>query len=230
MLRYQHIIKAIVLALGLAFSSIAFATPVNMTFAGLDANGEWVNTYYDGGCGGSFNGGPMHCGGPNYGVVWTNALACGAPIGACSGMANEPTPPNVLAFFYNPNGQYFMNLTSGFTDGFSFYYASPNVSHVITVYSGLNGTGTVLDTLVIPTTSVYCAPPVLWSCWSLATLNFSGTAKSVLFGTSYEMGISDVTLLDDLAVHPVPEPQQVYMFGFGVLLIGLSLRLRRLLN
>lgn len=229
-LHYKHLIKAVALACGLIFSSVTFATPVNMTFAGLDANGEWVNTYYDGGCGDSFNGGPVHCGGPNYGVVWTNALACGAPIGFCFGTGNEPTPPNILAFYYNSDGQYFMNVAEGFTNSFSFYYASPDVSHVITIYSGLNGTGAILDTLVTTTTGTYCAPPLFLSCWSLATLNFSGTAKSVLFGTSYEMAISDVTLADDLAVHPVPEPEQAYMFSFGVLMIGLFLGLRGLLD
>ncbi len=41
-----------------------------------------------------------------------------------------------------------MNVASGFTTGFSFYYASA-MAGTVTVYDGLNATGNVLATIPI---------------------------------------------------------------------------------
>jgi hypothetical protein len=190
-------------------------------------NGEYVDNYYDGGCGSSYGGGPVDCGGPNYGAVWSGAIACGAPVGLCVNVANEPSPSNVMVFLDSSSA--IMNVAAGFDTGFSFYYAAPNTPGVVTVYDGLNGTGNVLATIDLGLNGSGCGgAPQAYSCWTPIGVSFLGTAMSVDFGgTANFIVYDDVTIGSATPGQSVPEPAALGMFGFGALLVGLFAGLRR---
>jgi hypothetical protein len=100
---------------------------VLLTFEGL-ADQQAVGDYYNGGAGG------------NFGVSFSsNALAINE-FNQNEGMI--PSPPNGVFFLSGAAAT--LNNAAGFTDGFSFLYSAPFFPGVINVYSGLNGTGTLL--------------------------------------------------------------------------------------
>lgn len=227
----KQIGTAAVLVIGLLVGGIATAAPIVMTFDGMAhaKNGEWVDNYYNGGCGGSYAGGAVDCNGPDYGVVWNGALAGGAPDGLWSDRANEPSSPNVMGFLSTSNAV--LNVAAGFDTGFSFYYAAPEYRGALRIYSGLDGTGTILANVAIPKTAGNCSGfSEEYSCWDTFGVAFSGVAKSVKFiGRSNFVGFDNVTLGSTTPLNPVavPEPAALGMFGLGALLIGLFAGLRR---
>lgn len=119
-----------------------------------------------------------------------------------------------------------MNVAAGFTTGFSFNYTAINVGGTVNVWSGLNGTGTLLASLVLPTTaSGPCPGYGAGFCPFVPVgVSFAGTAQSIDFG-----GVANQIVFDDVtfgsATPGVPEPGTLAMFGSGVL--GLAGIVRR---
>ena len=185
-------------------SGVATATPITMDFDGLTP-GTSVNRYYDGGCTkGIFF--PVDCHGSDYGVVWK-----GATVGG-SGGAHSGSGFTGLALDDNAT----MNVAAGFDGGLSFYYYNTSnrwFTGAVSVYSGKNGNGTLLSSLVLDPTNG----------WDFFDLTFSGVAKSVIFQGSplFFTGFDDVTLGVSAPVNAVPEPGALGLFGLGVLLMGL---------
>jgi hypothetical protein len=122
---------------------------------------EYVDSYYAGGSGSDGTGT-----GPNYGVTFSSnaeALAdrviqstCGSTT---SNVTNEPSPQNSVIFLSGSAAT--MNVPAGFTSGFSFYYAAPEDPGYISVWSGLNGTGTLLASLNLPLTGGCSSEPAV---------------------------------------------------------------------
>lgn len=237
----MHILKKRVATLlmvlsGLVACGIASAEAIVMNFDELNPNGEYVNDYYNGGCGGAYNGGTATCGGPNYGVVWSgNTLAGGAPGGLYNNTANSSSSPNVIDF--NTGVAAFMNVAAGFSNGFSFYYAAVSSPGSIIVYSGLNGAGSVLATLNLPALGGGCGGfSQDYSCWAPIGVEFSGIAQSVGFGGTFSSN-QGLIVFDDVTIGSaiagggggvdVPEPAALGVFALGMLLIGLFAGLRR---
>ena len=101
-----------------------------------------------------YNGGA----GPNYGVDFSSnaiTICLNTPSQTCSntsrGGRGDPTSQGYGLFFLS-GSQTYMNRSAGFTNGFSFFYSAVNSGGSFSVYSGLNGTGTLLGTLALPTT------------------------------------------------------------------------------
>lgn len=222
---------AAVVAGGMLACSVASAAVISMNFDDMTnaTNGELVDNFYNGGCGTPIGGGPADCGGPNYGVVWTGgAVAGGAPNGNFNNTSNEPSGPNVMGTQTGYGTDLFMNVAAGFTTGFSFYYAAAFDPGAINVYSGLNGTGTLLATLTLPVTGDNCDGLTDFSCWNPIGVSFSGTAVSVDFsGTEQQIVFDNITLGSATPVNPVPEPAELATFGLGAMLLGAFLALRR---
>ena len=89
-----------------------------------------------------------------------------------------------------------INVPSGFTTGFSFYYSAINSPGTIVVYDGLNGTGNVLATLNLPLTPYDGAPDPNGQFSPLVPfgVGFSGTARSVDFaGVVNQIGFDNIT-------------------------------------
>jgi len=196
----KRILCALALFGSLGASIGARAGTITLTFDGLK-NSEPINNYYNGGIGG-FGSGP----GPNYGITFTSdSLACISVLvvgGECN-FSNVPAPgTNESAFFLTGAGDT-MNVPAGFNTGFSFYYAAGLYPGSVSVYSGLDGTGTLLAMLTLPTNGSYCDGKTFYSCWSQIGVSFAGTAKSVIFsGSANYIGFTDITV--GLAVVPSP--------------------------
>lgn len=223
------------LVCGLGFAAVAGATSVTMTFDELQMNGiaggQYVDQYYNGGCGTAFNGGAVTCGGPDWGVVWSGAaVAKGGPT-----LTNMPSSPNAIIpsvplGTIGTDPRMIMNVADGFTSGFSFYYSSRNNQAFVTLYDGLGGTGNMLATTTLASTPIACNGGAgLFHCWNfIDSLTFSGTARSAVFGGSFNNVAYDNVSFDlNPAGTSVPEPAALGLFGLGALLIGLAAGLRR---
>jgi hypothetical protein len=165
--------------------SLNFELPgVNVTGIGYGA----IENYYNGGA--DFNGAV----GPNYGISFSpSALSLAEYPNPISNTGLEPGGGNALIFLSQNNA--FMNVAAGFTGGFSFYYAAPYDPGSVTVWSGLNGTGTLLATLNLGLTPPGPTPNFGSGGWVPEGVSFSGTAESVDWGgTANEITFADVTL------------------------------------
>ena len=166
-------------------------TSVTMTFEGL-TNGEEVRDYYNGGYGYDRSTGlPKSGPGPNYGVTFPEGrVGAGENISyETTGIwRGEPTPHTAIGF----DAYAWMNVESGFTGSFSFYYGNPNGDSKIYIYDGINRTGNLLATLDLPRTIQDTDGAFLMV---YASVSFSGIARSVDF--SEEQGscvMDDITL------------------------------------
>lgn len=143
-----------------------------------------VGNYYNGG------------GGPNYGIYFGgNTLSLvDADAGGSGNFANEPSPNTVM--FFLSGAATTMNVTAGFTTGFSYYYTSSGTGQV-QVYDGLDGTGNLLATQSFPANyNVSCTgdPTGTFCRWDVVAVPFAGTAKSVVFtGVANQCAFDDVT-------------------------------------
>ena len=160
---------------------------VVLTFEGLQDQEEVLN-YYNGGLGGDLSG-P----GPKYGITFgSDAHAVISGLDRGSGQfSGNPSGITTVSFQTGPG--VVMNVPGGFTAGFSFYYASGNLTGTVTVYDvnnnqlqqvALQATGSGCDTTGEP-----------FDCWQQAGVSFSGVATSVDFsGATNGIGFDNITL------------------------------------
>ena len=163
-----------------------------LNFAGLNgAAEETILNYYNGGFGGDGSG-P----GPNYGITFgPDAISCnGGATGTCNTDQIPGGPGAQIAFFLTGPGD-IVDIASGFDTGFSFFYSAINNPGDVTVWSGLDGTGTMLADLNLPTTPSSGPGCVKQFCpFVAAGITFSGTAMSVNFsGTQNQIAFADIT-------------------------------------
>jgi hypothetical protein len=217
-------VKGVLVLVVCAFAGArAIAGPViTLTFEGLQ-NFEGVSDYYNGGLG-SLGTGP----GPDYGVTFAaNATAYipGLQTGTVTPFPGDPSPPTVLLLAILGNGytagyptSTTMDVTSGFVGALTFYYINiaPSVrSTYVDIYSGLDGTGTLLAEQSLATTPEAFGGPTV--------VSFSGTASSVVFG-----GGNDQLALDNISFFAqVPEPPSWISLAAGLGSACLILSLRR---
>ena len=170
---------------------------------------------------------------PNYGVSFSsNFLAMRSFFGPNPGSGNFAPPPlGTPAIFMNgsvgSNITGTMNVAPGFSNGINFFFTAGftgNQVETVKVWSGANGTGTVLATITLANNNAGCKSPA-YCMWSNAGATFTGTAHSVTFsGPADELGLADITLGGSTTA--IPEPSTWYMLGTGVVSISLS-QLRR---
>jgi hypothetical protein len=106
-----------------------------------------------------------------------------------------------------------MNVAHGFTD-ISFFYASPDdVSGGVLIWSGLNGTGTLLASFDLPQNSEPAGSANPYGTWTqLSGGSWNKIAHSATFFNS--VGFAD---FDDISVStPVPEPTTLSLLGIGM--------------
>ena len=168
----------------------SFALPANtltvLTFEGVP-NLASVSNYYNGGAGG------------NYGIYFSdNSLAVVSVYAGGSGnFSNSASMSTLLFFLYGSASK--MNVIGGFDTGFSFYYAASTDSASYSVYSGLDGTGTLLANGILNNT--YYSQGGYDTSQNQVGVTFAGTAQSVLFsGAANNVGFDNITLGNDNAV------------------------------
>lgn len=170
----------------------------------------WVDQFYNGGT----DGGGLS--GPNYGVSFgLDDLAIqNDALGPY--FANAPSPIGIMV----PVGpETAMNVAAGFTDISLYYSSMVEVLDGVQVWSGLNGTGTLLASFDLAANAQAggdtSAPVTFWEQLNIGPL--SDVAHSVTFATNY-------TGYDNITIHALPEPASALLLAPG--LLGL-LALRR---
>jgi hypothetical protein len=227
--------SAITVALGLAATQAQAQTTLTL---GAEHTGAYIENYFLGGTDSVTNDGT----GPNLGFGFsTNATVQKAGDGASNGdgkfEGNPSGQTEILAFaadnpgnVLNTGGSY-MNFAAGFS-AVSFNYAlsanSSQFNGTANIWSGLNGTGTLLDAISLTATSAgnSCTVHTDAYCnWSLATAANFGTAQSVTFGAT---STSDYAEFDGLQVTAVPLPAGAWLFLSGAIgLVGFARKARR---
>ncbi len=216
----------VALALAVMTTTSPAAAITVLTFEGLQ-NLESIDGFYNGANGG-FGSGP----GPSLGITFSaNALAIiDSDAGGSGNIGGEPSPSTVLFFLSGTAAT--MNVPAGFDTGFSFYYSSVNVPGLIDVWDGLDGTGNLLASLVLPVTPLGGAPDPTgaYSPFLAMGVAFNGIAHSVDFGgTVDQIAFDDITLGSitpgsALAVadteRAVPEPGSFLLVVAGMLGAG----------
>ncbi len=192
-------------------SSSALAAPIVLNFEGI--NSTYPATSYAS-IEGFYDGGTSSAGtsGTNYGITFSsNALAIclNTPGVFCSnasrGGQGDPNSQEGALFFLSGSNT-FMDDPAGFTTGFSLFYTAINNPGSLEVYSGLDGTGTLLASLSLPTTSSNC--PTTYGAnycpFVPVGVSFAGTGESISFA-----GVADQIAFDDVtfgSVTPGPQP------------------------
>ena len=183
-----------------------------------------------------YNGGTASNGvsGPNVGVSFA-ANAKARCLNTATVQCPVPKPPPVPSRdnlngansrkggLSSPDPSTFANVGAGFSDAIAFYYVLGDGSTgSVSVFSGLNGSGTLLGQIALAPNAVGCIPEMAELCpFQRAAFDFSGVAHSVVFaGTVDQIAFDDVTL-------GVPEPGSwaLLIIGFGI--TGAALRRRR---
>jgi hypothetical protein len=199
----------------LGLSAIAPASAAVLDFAGLNGQAyEEVLNYYNGGTG-SLGSGP----GTNYGISFSSNAIAGAPTPYTNSAMIPGGPGAQLLFFLSGNAD-IMNVTSGITKGFSFDYSAPVYTGSVTVYSGLNGTGTALATLFLPLTpnggSIPGCSGAAYCPYSPVGVSFLGIGKSVSFaGTENYIAFADVTIGSAVPGAPEVSTWAMMLAGFA---------------
>jgi len=191
---------------------------ITLTFGGLQ-NNEPISDYYNGGFGG-LGSGP----GPNYGITFRQdslALISGA-TGGSGNFSGSPTMPTIAYFLAGPGDV--MDVPAGFDTGFSFYYSAVVFPGTVSVYSGLDGAGSLLATLALPVTPPGGSPECSYGAycpWVPIGVSFAGVAQSVVFtGTANYIGFDNITLGASVPTPGVPEPSTIALLSGGLAVLA----------
>jgi hypothetical protein len=204
-------------------AALADSTEV-LTFSGLGDNQPVGNFYNGSGLTST----------PNYGVTFSSNFYGLTSFYNGGAGAFSPTPTTTPAIFMGgvttgTTVMGVMNVTAGFSGGLNFYFTAgfaPGQSESVQIWSGANGTGTILATINLSNNNSSCNGYPTYCLWSSAGASFTGTAKSVTFsGPANELGIADITVGSNSTA--IPEPSSAYLLGAGVAALSLT-QVRRL--
>ena len=199
--------------------AVLVATPAMAQTFTLDFEGAegYVNPILD-----FYNGGTDSLGqsGPNLGVSFSEGAVALSNDELGPYFSNAPTPMTVM---FALDDMAVMNVPVGFTGGLTFQYSSSvGVLDAVQIYSGLNGTGTLLASAsLFGNASIGCTDTAFCR-FDLTSVKFAGVAQSVSFG-----GGNPNVLFDDITVTAVPEPGTYALLAAGLGVIGLLVRRRR---
>lgn len=169
-----------------------------------------------------YNGGTDSLGqaGPNLGVSFTEAAVALSNDILGPYYSNAPSPLTVM---YAAGATAIMNVAAGFTGGLTFEYSSSqSVLDAVKIYSGLNGTGTLLASASLFGNAALGCSDTAFCRFDLTSVQFAGMARSISFG-----GGTPNVLFDDVTITVVPEPGTYAMLLAGLGVVSLLARRRR---
>lgn len=190
-------------------SGSALASPVVLNFEGINktypSGYAFINGFYNGGTSGDGTTGT------NYGITFSpnaQAICLNSTTVTCSntsrGGVGDPASQKGGLFFLS-GANTFMDDAGGFTTGFSLFYSAINSPGSLSVFSGLDGTGSLLASLSLPTTPSTCVGFNAQFCPFVPVgISFAGTAESISFA-----GVANQIVFDDVtfgSVTPGPQP------------------------
>ena len=228
-IRIASLAMAVSVVLGAAQAG---AATVELPLTGI-RGGSFIQNYFVGGK----DSAATDPTGPTLGFTFSsNAEAQSDTTGTKAGhFESNPSGLSEVLYFAGSSGATFtaayMNYATGF-DALSFNYSFSNNNNATLpefayVYSGQNGTGSLLDTINLTpgATTVPCKGAVgdSYCTWqSVSTGTFAGVGQSVVFssasggaGTSTLTPVT-ITEFDGLTVTPVPLPAAAWLMVSGV--------------
>jgi hypothetical protein len=186
----------------------AFAVTLDFQGAG-DYN--FIQEYYNGGTN------DAGASGTNYGVSFGLDALVVTNDAFFTYYANAPTP-SVLAAVGADSA---LNVAAGFSGAVSFHYSATE-NTTVTVFSGLNGTGTALGTFLLSANDSACSADIAYCSWDLASLNLASVAHSIQFGSS-----AGVAGFDNITIAAVPVPAAGWMMLSALGGLGAVVRRKR---
>jgi hypothetical protein len=153
--------------------------------------GEEALGYYNGGSG-SLGTGP----GPNFGITFTSDF-----VTVDQGVFGPPLRAEELT---STSG--IMDVVPGFSGFFSFYYTNSGADGSVNLYSGIDGGGSLLDTIDLPPSAIFNATGA-FEALPFESAVFSGDAGAVV--------VDNITLGGGLVI---PEPSSISLL-FSVLVL-----------
>jgi len=143
-------------------SAVANSTPGTqfLDFAGLQNMQAVGNTY--------------------SGVTFSSNILVLHSVGRNGSGAFAPDPTQTPIIFINgvtgSQATGIINVAAGFGTGIQFYFTA-GFGESVTVWSGYNGTGTILATLALSPNNLPCTGFPSYCNWTSASLGFSGSGK-----------------------------------------------------
>lgn len=204
--------QLIALAAGALFASLAQANTAVLVDFETPSSFASILAHYNGGTDSD------GVAGANLGVSFGGDALGLQNDAAGPNFSNAPSPLGVLA----PVGaDATMNVAAGFTGSVGFWYSSNAfVLQGVNVYSGLDGTGTLLASFnLVGNAQADGCGSAAFCRFDQLTSSFAGTAHSIRFGNAAGQAF------DNISISAVPEPTTVLLMSLG--LAALMLRRRR---
>ncbi|MBO9686313.1 MAG: PEP-CTERM sorting domain-containing protein [Mitsuaria chitosanitabida] len=133
--------------------------------------------------------------------------------------SNAPTMGGVMFTFDVPA---YLNFAQGFAGEVSlFYSAAAALAGGISVYSGLNGTGSLLGSFDFSANANAGCADSTFCHWDRIALGFAGTGHSIAFSNGTSVAFDNVSL------NAVPEPESYALMLAGLAALGVVARRQR---
>jgi hypothetical protein len=202
--------KYLVASAILASSVSAMAAPTTIDFEGTGSFSS-ISDFYNGGIDGVGNSGT------NYGVAFSASAQSLANDELGPYFSNAPTPGSVM---FVSDGTAFLNAAQGFYGAVSLYYSSTvEALNAINIYSGLNGTGSVLGSFNLGANAQNGCSDTAYCHFDNVSVAFAGTGQSIGFSNTQ-------AAYDNVSITPVPEPTGYALMALGLVAVGFVARRR----
>ena len=104
-----------------------------------------------------------------------------------------------------------LNVASGFSGDVSFWYSSAEDT-TVSVFSGLNGAGTLLATFALLANANDGCSDTAYCHWDFKSLNLAGVGQSIQFGSAVGAGFDEVSVSEV----PLPAPAAAWLMLSGL--------------
>ncbi len=210
----MHVNKQLtVLAAGLLAALAAQAAGPVLIDAETPTSFASVLAHYDGG---ADSDGAI---GPALGVQFGAGMLALQNDAAGTYFSNAPSPLGVLA---PVDADSTMNVAAGFSGSISLWYSASQFSaQGVNVWSGLDGSGTLLASFNLVANAQQGCSDSDYCRFDQLSSSFFGTAHSVSFGNA-----ANLAAFDNISISAVPEPTSMLMLSLGLATLVLARRRR----